>query len=129
MLNADNWHGGAMIPAYKTASRIYFRGMTGTAFVVTVLIWMFAAAGCAAVVDHSSAQISTANEMASGACPRNLNSYPSTAPESAELSDCPPQFPSGTIYRNTEANLLNMAARQTSNGSQSGLFTPVWVIF
>ena len=118
-----------MIPAYKTASRTYFRGMTGTAFVITVFIWMFAAAGCAAVVDHSSAQISTATEMASSACPRNLNSNPSTAPESAELSDCPPQFPSGTIYRNIEANLLNTAAPRTSNGSQSGLFTAVWVIF
>jgi uncharacterized protein YceK len=118
-----------MIPAYKTASRTYFKGMTGTAFVVTVLIWMFAAAGCAAVVDHSSAQISTATEMASSACPGNLNSDWSTSPEPAELSDCPPQFPSGTIYRNEEANLLNAAAPQTSNGSQSGLFTPVWVIF
>ena len=115
-----------MIPAYKTASGTYFRGMTGTAFVATVSIWMFAAAGCAAVVDHSSVQLSTATEMA---CPQNLNSAWSTSAESAELSDCPPQFPSGTIYRNEEANPLNTATWQTSNGSQSGLFTPVWVIF
>jgi hypothetical protein len=103
--------------------------MTGTAFVAAVLIWMFAAAGCAAVVDHSSVQISTATEMASSACPQNLDSDWSISPESAELGDCPPQAPTGTIYRNEEANLLNTAAWQTSNGSQSGLFTPVWVIF
>lgn len=51
MFEPDNWHGGAMISAYKTASSTYFRGMTGTAFVAMVSIWMFAAAGCAAVVD------------------------------------------------------------------------------
>ena len=118
-----------MIPAYKTASSTYLRGMTGTAFVAMVSIFMFAAAGCAAVVDHSSVRISTATEMASGACPQNLNSDWRTSPESAELSDCPPQFPSGTIYRNEEANLLNTAAWLTSNGSQPGLLTPVWVIF
>lgn len=118
-----------MIPAYKTASSTYLRGMTGTAFVAMVSIFMFAAAGCAAVVDHSSVRISTATEMASSACPQNLNFDWRTSPESAELSDCPPQFPSGTIYRNEEANLLNTAAWRTSNGSQPGLLTPVWVIF
>jgi hypothetical protein len=125
----DKWHGGAMIPNYKTASSNYLMGMTGAAFVAMVSIWIFAATGCAAVVDHSSVRISAATEMASSACPQNLNSDWRTSPESAELSDCPPQFPSGTIYRNEEANLLNTAAWQTSNDSQSGLFTPVWVIF
>jgi hypothetical protein len=103
-----------------------FTGMISTACLLMAMIGIFSVAGCAAVVDRSGAPPQTASAISSSLCARMLTSNWSTPTDG---SQCQSNFPEATIYRDEEANLPDSQTLRTSNDSQIGLFTPVWVIF
>ena len=118
-----------MTPLDKPRSSKGLMGMTRTACLAMAIIGISTMAGCAAVVDHSTPPTPTGSDISSSSCMRMLKANWSIALAPTQNSECQSKFPEATIYRDEEANLSATQQADASNDSQSGMFTPFWVIF
>jgi hypothetical protein len=118
-----------MTPLKKPLSANRFTGTIRTICVLMAMIGLFSVAGCAGVLDHSGAPAPTSSDSGSNPCVRMLAANWSMPLGPMEGIQCQSKFPETTIYRDERANLPSTQTLQTSNDSQTGLFTPVWLIF